>query len=136
MGPLGLWTKAGVGTLSACSRTVHPVRIFTEKARMRERAKILLDRAPYYAVTRPLAGAVVGAVAGGLYGILCGGVLGALNGAVGLAVRWGLAAAAAGATSGFLTGVCSAVDRAGRGPTDPREPQRRPADRPRGSKLR
>jgi hypothetical protein len=103
---------------------------------MRARAKTLLDRAPYYAVTRPLAGAVVGAVVGGLYGLLCGSVLGALNGAVGLAVPWGLVAAAAGATSGFLMGVCSAVDQAGRGPTDPREPMRHPAARTHGSKLR
>jgi hypothetical protein len=123
MGPLRLWiTKGAARGVHTIARLI-PKRFTPEKERMREWAKALLERAHYHAVTRPLAGAALGAVVGGLYGLLCGGVLGALNGAVGLAVPWGLVAAAAGATSGFLMGVCSAVDRATRGPTPPEEPK-------------
>ncbi|HKI30455.1 MAG TPA: hypothetical protein VKA46_01090 [Gemmataceae bacterium] len=97
---------------------------------MREWAKVLLDRAPFYAVTRPLAGAALGAVGGGLYGALCGGVFGALNGMVALAVPWALAAAAAGATAGFLMGACSALDRAACRLDSSAEPRPRPTAGP------
>jgi hypothetical protein len=79
---------------------------------MGEWAKVLLDRAPYYGVTRPLSGAALGAGAGGLYGALSGSLYGALHGTLALIGPWGLVAVAAGAIAGFLMGVCSALDRA------------------------
>jgi hypothetical protein len=79
---------------------------------MWEGAKALLDRAPFYALTRPLAGAALGLVAGGLYGTLCGGLHAVAGGTPGLFLSWLLVSAAAGTAAGFIMGVCTAVDRA------------------------
>jgi hypothetical protein len=78
---------------------------------MWERAGVLLDRSPYCAVTRPLAGAALGAAAGALFGALCGAVLAVSRGVPALLLSWLLVSAAAGTAAGFIMGVCNAVDR-------------------------
>src|SRR5436309_1382478 len=78
---------------------------------MREFARAALDRAPFYAVARPLAGAALGFVAGGLYGALGGGLHAAVRGTPGLFLAWLLSCLAAGTAAGFLMGLGTAVDR-------------------------
>jgi hypothetical protein len=90
---------------------------------MRERAKVLLDRAPFYAVTRPLAGAAVGAAVGGLYGALCGACYAVLWGSLPVVFGLALHGAGAGAVAGFLMGLWSAADRAACGPAALPEPK-------------
>jgi hypothetical protein len=79
---------------------------------MWERAQVLLDRAPFFAVMRPFAGATLGAAAGGLYGTLCGGLHAAIRGEPRLFICWSLPLIVACAVSGLLMGICTAVDRA------------------------
>src|SRR4051794_37899277 len=93
---------------------------------MWDRAKVLTDRAPFYPVVWPLAGAALGLAVGGLYGALCGVLHAALRGTPALFGAWFLPAAAAGTAAGFILGVCSAADRAGCGPAVPHEPKRTP----------
>jgi hypothetical protein len=89
------------------------------------RAKVLLDRAPFYPITRPLAGAALGAVVGGVYGALGGALHAALGGSPRLFVAWLLSALPAGATAGLIMGLCTVLDRAVNGQDYAREERRR-----------
>ncbi len=90
---------------------------------MWDRAKVLVDRAPYYPAGRPLVGAALGLTVGALYGALCGGLHAALRGAPALLLAWLIPAAGAGLAAGLLMGVCSALGRAARGPAGPPVPR-------------
>jgi hypothetical protein len=103
-----------------------PLEVAAEKSVMWEWAKILLDRAPFYAFARSLAGLALGLAVGGLYGALCGGLLAMIEGKPVLFVGWFVLAAGAGTAVGFIMGLCSAIDRASWPPIAPPEPQRRP----------
>jgi hypothetical protein len=95
---------------------------------MWDQASVLLDRAPFYAVARPLAGAAIGLGGGGLYGALAGALHAVLRGTPGLFFAWFLAAAGAGTVAGFIMGVCTVIDRAFcREPAAPCDPKPCPA---------
>jgi hypothetical protein len=91
---------------------------------MWDRAKALLDQSPFYPLVRPLAGAALGLAVGGLFGALGGALHAALRLTPALFVAWFLPAAAAGTVAGFIMGVCSVMDRAGRGSAAPTDPKR------------
>jgi hypothetical protein len=93
-----------------------------EKALMWERAKFLLERAPYSLVARPLAGALIGLALGALYGALCGALHAALRATPGLFMAWFLRATVAGLGAGFIMGVATALDRAAWRLVEPKAP--------------
>jgi hypothetical protein len=88
------------------------------------RAKVLLDRAPFYAVTQPLVGVALGVAVGGLYGVLCGACWGLVWGSLAVVLNSTLHDALAGAGAGLIMGVCVTLDRAARRPAVPPEPNR------------
>jgi hypothetical protein len=120
---LPLRPHRNVGTIRAFSNSTDLLGHAVETRAMWDRAKVLLDWAPFYPVVRPLAGVVLGLFVGGLYGALCGALHAALRSTPALFLGWFLPAAGAGATAGFIMGVYSMLDRATLRPAVPPEPK-------------